>query len=154
MTSYDSLELTAGDFRNDKKCGASGIPENAKCTKGAGTAASGKAKRNVLKKKKGANSPEAWGGEDLSNAQKGFKSFIKSQGYDPKKVGANSPLADKLNRQYSKKRGEPSEAEMAKKRKAERAEYSKQANRRNLALGASIAAAYLGGAVAARALRK
>ena len=22
MTSYDSLELTAGDFRSDKKCGA------------------------------------------------------------------------------------------------------------------------------------
>ena len=123
-------ELRAGFFHTDKKCGASGIPDNAKCTKGVGrTVAKQKKqpKRNIfqkigrklsgaeaqerfkkqhaaLKKKHGANSPEAWGGEDLRNAEKGFKSFVKAQGYEPEKVGANSPLANKLFRQYDKKR--------------------------------------------------
>lgn len=121
---YDSLELTAGDFRSDKKCGASGIPENAKCTKGVGKAASGEPKRNILqkvarklsgaekrerfekqhaalKKKHGANSPEAWGGERLNPKGATYKWIKKNRpNLDPDKIGANSPLAMKIAEKY------------------------------------------------------
>lgn len=114
-------ELQAGLFHMDKKCGASGIPENAKCTKGVGQAApkrniiekigrkiSGAEKREknekaitALKKKYGANSPEANGGEALSPKGATYKWIKKNRpNLDPDKIGANSPLAMKIAEKY------------------------------------------------------
>ena len=76
--------------RSDKPCGNSYIPQNAKCSKGAGQA-----------KKPGANSPEKWGGESV-NAKGGYAKFLKKKGIDPRKLGANSPKAEKLAQEYYK----------------------------------------------------
>ena len=76
--------------RSDKPCGNSYIPQNAKCSKGAGQA-----------KKPGANSPEKWGGESV-NAKGGYAKFLKKKGIDPSKLGANSPKAEKLAQEYYK----------------------------------------------------
>lgn len=104
----------------DKKCGASGIPEKAKCSKGGGKAPaernifqkighklSGKEKleRNLkeisrLKKKYGANSVEANGGEGLNPKGATYKWIKKNRpDLNPDKIGANSKLADKISRQ-------------------------------------------------------
>ena len=115
--------ITAGDFRSDKKCGASGIPDTAKCTKGVGRPvaqqkkSASAPKRNIiqkigrkisgaekrekreatiaaLKKKYGANSPEANGGEKLSPNGATYKWIKKNRpDLDPEKIGGNSPLA-------------------------------------------------------------
>lgn len=45
-------ELTAGLFHMDKKCGASGIPDNAKCTKGVGRTIAQQKKRESVPKDK------------------------------------------------------------------------------------------------------
>ena len=143
-------ELQAGLFHMDKKCGASGIPDNAKCNKGVGrTVAQQKKresvpkdkehkqlralekemdknappKRNILqkvvrkvsgkeklernlkeisrlKKKYGANSVEANGGEGLNPKGATYKWIKKNRpDLNPDKIGANSKLADKLSRQ-------------------------------------------------------
>ena len=105
----------------DKKCGASGIPEKAKCSKGVGRNAppkrnifqqighklSGaeKLERNMkeisrLKKKYGANSVEANGGEGLNPKGETYKWIKKNRpDLNPDKIGANSKLADKISRQ-------------------------------------------------------
>lgn len=130
-------QMNAGLFHIDKKCGASGIPDKATCTKSVGK-----------------NTPDNYGGEDLSGAKKGFKSFIKSQGYDPKKVGANSPLSEKLGKAYDKKLGKPSEAEVGKQRQADRKKSLKKQGRQVAALGGTVLAAALGGAFAINKLKK
>lgn len=132
--SLDSL--TAGDFRSDKKCGASGIPDNAKCTKPTaapqvakavstkagsnppkhnivqkiGRKISGAEKREknektiaALKKKYGANSVEANGGEGLNPKGATYKWIKKNRpDLDPDKIGANSPLAMEIAEKYVK----------------------------------------------------
>lgn len=115
-------ELQAGLFHMDKKCGASGIPDNAKCTKKemdknappkrnilqkVVRKVSGKEKleRNLkeisrLKKKYGANSVEANGGEGLNPKGETYKWIKKNRpDLNPDKIGANSKLADKISRQ-------------------------------------------------------
>lgn len=98
--------------RADKPCGNSYIPEAAKCTKGRGTA---KASKESLKKralakeqeinkgrKKGdPNSPENTGGESV-RAKGGYAKFLKKQGIDPSKLGANSKKAESLAMAYYK----------------------------------------------------
>ena len=129
------MPLLAAQFRKDapaksggkgKPCGESHIQKSKNCTIGQAAIAK--------------NSPDKWGGENLSAAETGFKSFIKSQGADPAKIGANSPLAKALGEQYDKKQGKPSKAKNRKAAKTERDKYLKQQGRANLAIGA----AYLG----------
>lgn len=109
----------------DKKCGASGIPEKAKCSKGVGKAPAGVPERNIfqkigrmlsgaeklernrkeisrLKKKYGANSVKANGGEGLNPKGATYKWIKKNRpDLNPDKIGANSKLADKISRQMS-----------------------------------------------------
>lgn len=95
--------------RSDKPCGNSYIPQNAKCSKGAGQPA----------KKGGANSPEKWGGESV-NAKGGYAKFLKKKGIDPSKLGANSPKAEKLAQEYYKT--PEGKAEFKRRSDAERAD--------------------------------
>ncbi len=78
--------------RLDKPCGASYIPQNAKCKKGPGKAA---------QRKPGSNSPENHGGERV-NPSPGYAKFLKKKGINPSKLGGNSPKAQKLAEEYGK----------------------------------------------------
>ena len=62
--------------RLDKPCGASYIPQNAKCKKGAGKKAA------PAKGKPGRNSPENNGGERV-NPSPGYAKFLKKKGVNP-----------------------------------------------------------------------
>ncbi|MCP4923171.1 MAG: hypothetical protein GY915_03945 [bacterium] len=81
--------------RLDKPCGASYIPQNAKCKKGAGKKAA------PAKGKPGRNSPENNGGERV-NPSPGYAKFLKKKGVNPSKLGGNSSKAQKLAEAYSK----------------------------------------------------
>lgn len=52
------MSLTPASIRRDKKCGASGIPDNAKCTKGTGTAQATPNTPGRAPKKRASNPPD------------------------------------------------------------------------------------------------
>ena len=121
------MTLTASEFRVDKKCGQSGIPDNAKCTKrtapsssssGSGqkrsvvsrigrklTGAEGRERKKAAFEKEhqarmskhGKNSPEAWGGESVA-PNSAMGKYLKTIGKDPSKIGANSPYAQETSK--------------------------------------------------------
>ena len=119
---HKRLFRDAESQREDKKCGKSGIPDNAKCTKGVvqGKAAEPK-KRGLLsraarrltgaskreriakyekeqaarEKKYGKHSPDANGGEAVA-PDGPLGRLLKKKGIDPNKIGGNSDLATEL----------------------------------------------------------
>jgi len=110
--------------REDKKCGKSGIPDNAKCTKqtakGSHNSGSGEPKKRSLvnrisrkisgaeklerfereqkarEKKYGKHSPDANGGEAVA-PDGPLGRLLKKKGIDPNKIGGNSDLAIELS---------------------------------------------------------
>ena len=109
--------------REDKKCGNSGIPDNAKCTKGVGQ-----------------------GGESVQ-AKGGYAKFLKAKGVDPTKLGANSKQAEKLAQEYYKTKA--GKAELAQ----QSSDYKKQEQERRKGGRRKLAAAIALGAGAGLALQ-
>ncbi len=102
--------------RADKKCGNSGSPDNAKCTKAAGS-----------------------GGPTI-NAKGGYAKFLKEKGVNPGDVGANSKKAEKLATEYSKTKSGKAEG---KKQAADYKKYEegrRKSGRRALAGAAALGA--------------